>query len=560
MNTQRIEKILKGAAWPAIILAAIVATASIAYAAYAVGHLFSVYIKIEAWAAALAVVSSVGMAVGLLLIVVTSDNQNARGLGAILLLAWVLLTLTMVALDSVMRTNLFANTTPEALITIGRVTAALLPALALAGVVSMVIALHDKTPHKSAAGASSRYVGFVAKGVGVGASGFASFYFGVSRGIDPVLAVLCGALLESSFLWSYLSLKAARDRGDRFDVRMWSLCTLLFGLFIAAVSVETLSALGKIDVPIVKALGEVGATLYVSAVGLTVLLTIAVHLLTRAIDDVPGAQAGKPFAIRTAESIRATRAGVGEIKAALAGKPATDAPQLPAGITLADDAPQLEAWRDGDKFAWSVKRGGAVVASGKADTMDAAKAAANQAGGVSTQTVGDGNWLGKFVFVFNGESDYDEGDEIKSRADELMGEIGMRVKHGSPIGLEFWVFDKETFTSTAKMVNGQPMRFTLNSMTVECSVSGFTRAANGSVTHAEVAADVFFKGGMTEAEARKLVAGVVKPDSELMVSGKKVSKNGTIYDETGIEVSPAEADELMRRHREMLDREAQRPK
>lgn len=513
MNTQRIEKILKGAAWPAIILAAIVATASIAYAAYAVGHLFSVYIKIEAWAAALAVVSSVGMAVGLLLIVVTSDNQNARGLGAILLLAWVLLTLTMVALDSVMRTNLFADTTPEALITIGRVTAALLPALALAGVVSMVIALHDKTPHKSAAGASSRYVGFVAKGVGVGASGFASFYFGVSRGIDPVLAVLCGALLESSFLWSYLSLKAARDRGDRFDVRMWSLCTLLFGLFIAAVSVETLSALGKIDVPIVKALGEVGATLYVSAVGLTVLLTIAVHLLTRAIDDVPGeGQAGKPFAIRTAESIRATRAGVGEIKAALAGKPANNAPQLPAGITLADDGAK------------------------------------------------DGNWLGKFVFVFNGESDYDEGEEIKSRADELMGEIGMRVKHGSPIGLEFWVFDKETFTSTSKMVNGQPMRFALNSMTVECSVTGFTRAANGSVTHAKVAADVFFKGGMTEAEARKLVAGVVKPDSELMVSGKKVSKNGTIYDETGIEVSPAEADDLMRRHREMLDREAQRPK
>ena len=511
MNTQRIQKILKGAEWPAVILAGIVAFAAIAYAAFSVGHLFSVYVKISPLESGLAVVSSVGMAVGLLLVIVTTDNQNARGLGSILLIAWVLLVLSMVALDSVMRAALVQS--PAALQQIGRIVAALLPALALAGVVGMVIALHDKTTHKRAAGASSRYISFAAKGVSIGASSFAAFYFGSSRGIDPVLAVLCAALLESSFLWSYLALKNSRDRGDRFDVRMWSLCTLLFGLFIAAVSVETLSALGKIDVPIVKALGEVGATLYVSAVGLTVLLTIAVHLLTRAIDDVPGeGQAGKPFAIRTAESIRATRAGVGEIKAALAGKPANNAPQLPAGITLADDGAK------------------------------------------------DGNWLGKFVFVFNGESDYDEGEEIKSRADELMGEIGMRVKHGSPIGLEFWVFDKETFTSTSKMVNGQPMRFALNSMTVECSVTGFTRAANGSVTHAKVAADVFFKGGMTEAEARKLVAGVVKPDSELMVSGKKVSKNGTIYDETGIEVSPAEADDLMRRHREMLDREAQRPK
>jgi hypothetical protein len=254
------------------------------------------------------------------------------------MLAWVLLTLAMVGLDSFMRTELLV--VPESFSAIGRVVAALLPALSLAGIICMALALHDHTPHKSAAGASSRYIGFAAKGVGVGASTFASYYFGVSRGIDPILAVLCGALLESSFLWSYLALKAARDRGDRFDVRMWSICTLAFGLFIAAVSVETLSSLGRIEVPIVKALGEVGATLYVSAVGLTILLTIGVHLLTKAIDDVPGAQTvdSTPFAIRTADRIRATRAGIGEIKAALR-EPSR--PALPAGTaaTMASDSP-----------------------------------------------------------------------------------------------------------------------------------------------------------------------------------------------------------------------------
>jgi hypothetical protein len=285
MNEQRIQKILKGAGWPAMIMAAIVALASIAYAAFSVGHLFIEFVKITPLEGVLAVVSSVGMAIGLLLVVITTDNQNARGLGAILLIAWVLLVLSMVGLDSFMRAALLS--VPDALISIGKIVAAMLPALALAGVIVMAIALHDKTVNKSASGASARYVGFMAKGVGVVASTFASYYFGVSRGIDPILAALCGLLLESSFLWAYLMLKQSRDRHDRFDTGMWSVCVFLFGTFIALVSIETLSALGKISVPIVELFGEVGATLYVSAVGLTILLTIAVHLLTQAVDDVP---------------------------------------------------------------------------------------------------------------------------------------------------------------------------------------------------------------------------------------------------------------------------------
>lgn len=341
MNQERVEKILKVAAPVAAILGGVVALAAIAYAAFAVGHLFLTVVKISPVESAFAVLSSVGMAVALVLVVVTSANQNARGMGAILMLAWVLLTLALVALDSVLRADIV--TAPDALLSIGRVVAALLPALALAGVICMVIALHDTSLHKSAAGAAGKYVGFAAKAVAVGASVFASFYFGVSRGIDPILAVLCGALLESSFLWSYLMLKQARDRQDRFDVGMWSFCTLAFGAFIAAVSVETLSTLGGIDVPVVSMLGEIGATLYVSAVGLSLILTVLVHLLTRAIDipakaaqDTINVRRPAPLSTRIAGGIRGARAGVGEIRDAWReGAPA----QLPtsAAATLADE-------------------------------------------------------------------------------------------------------------------------------------------------------------------------------------------------------------------------------
>ncbi len=346
MNTERIQSILKAASPLAVIVGAIVALAVIAYAGVSVFHLFSEFVKLSLIESAFATLASVGVVVGLLLTVVTTGNQNARGMGAILLIAWVLLTLTLVALDSVMRAALL--TAPDALLAIGRIVAALLPALALAAVIAMVIALHDVTEHKSAAGASARYIGFAAKGVAIGASVFASSYFGISRGIAPVLAVLCGALLESAFLWAYLSLKHARDRGDRFDVRMWALCVLAFGAFIAAVSVETISQLAGIDVPIVSALGEVGATLYVSAVGLSLALTVIVHLLTRAIDDMPAAAQDtitirQPQGNRIAGAIRSARANAREIGEAWnEGEPQpkqlTGAPTSAA--TMADDAPQ----------------------------------------------------------------------------------------------------------------------------------------------------------------------------------------------------------------------------
>lgn len=320
----------------AIVLGVVCFVGAVAYAAYSVFHLFSEVVKVTPFEASAAALSSVGLAVGALFIIVSSrHNYNLRAMAAIVLLLGVLITLPLVAVDASLRTAILTNI--DALINIGRVIASILPALALAAVVALVLSMNDTTPHKSAAAAIAKYVGFIAKGVAIGASIFASAYFGLSRGIDPILAVLCGALLESAFLWSYFALKKAREAQDGFDIALWSVAVLTFGAFIAAVSVETLSTLARIEVPIVAALGEVGASLYVSAVGLSLVLTVVTHLLTQAI-DMPARNGTvtvrQPAASRVASAIRGAKAGAGEIGDALRGKPAkAGAPQLTSATT-----------------------------------------------------------------------------------------------------------------------------------------------------------------------------------------------------------------------------------
>jgi hypothetical protein len=266
----------------AVALSLIVGLSSVAYAAASVHHLFSEYVGLAGVEPPLAALSTVGLTVALLLLTVTTSHQNTRGMCAILLLAWLLITLALVGTDSALRAQIV--TVPVALIAVGRAVAAILPALALLACVLVVLAMHDRDSTRSAGAAAAHYLGFAAKLAGIGASVIASGYFGIQRGIDPVLAVFLGVVLESCFVWSYLSTIKAREKADLFDVAMWSIATLLFGAFIAAVSVETVSTLTGISVPIVATLGDVGASLYVSAVGLSIALAVVTHLLTRAID------------------------------------------------------------------------------------------------------------------------------------------------------------------------------------------------------------------------------------------------------------------------------------
>ena len=301
----------------AIALSLIVSLASVAYAAASVHHLFSEYVGLaRGIEPPLAALSTVGLTVALLLLTVTTSHQNTRGMCGILMLAWLMITIALVATDSALRAQIV--TVPGALIAVGRAAAAILPALALLACVLVVLAMHDRDSTRSAGGAAAHYIGFGAKLGGIGASVFASANFGIQRQIDPMLAAFLGVLLESCFLWAYLSMTRAREAGDRFDVLMWSLAALLFGAFIAAVSVETVSTLTGISVPIVAALGELGASLYVSAIGLSLALTVITHLLTRAI-DMPASKAPRLLQ-GMARRVRTLREDAGALREALRGQ------------------------------------------------------------------------------------------------------------------------------------------------------------------------------------------------------------------------------------------------
>lgn len=324
-------------------LAILLFFAVVAFAAYSVYELFSTKLGATNVESALATLSSVGVCVGVLFIVLTSTHHPLRGLGAIVLIAWSFLVLTLVGLNSALRGGLL--TVPDGLTNVGRLAAALLAGVALVPAITLPLAAHDKSDYDSAAAAASKYLGFIAKGVGVAVSGAASVHFGLEKGVNPLVAGLAGFVLESCFLWSYLMLIRATQRRDLFDMWLWRIATVAFGLFLAAVSVETISTIAKIDVPIVSALGEIGATLYVSAVGLSLILTIAAHVITSLVDIPAGGKADssarvvKPSLAHRAGMVAARPAILADEfrrgRSAALGKP--DAPQLPAATTLASE-------------------------------------------------------------------------------------------------------------------------------------------------------------------------------------------------------------------------------
>lgn len=321
------------------VVAILVGVLLIAYAAISVFDLFNTYVKVGVANAALASVASVGVCVVLLGLTVTSHKTTIRGMGGLLLLAWALLVLTLVGLAGVLRGGLLS--VPQSIAEIGRVVAALLPALALVPAMCIPLAAReDDTPYPSAAAAASHYIAFIVKAVAIAASSFAAAFFGLSRGVPVEVAILCGLLLEGAVLWAYLALIKSRQRGDRFDVTMWTICLVIFGSFIALVSVETISTLAKIEVALLAPLRDAGAVLFTSATGLVVSLTVITHILTKAIDDPP--QTGpasvavrKPVGRRVAGAIRSTREDLREIGAALRG----DRPQgLPAPNQMASES------------------------------------------------------------------------------------------------------------------------------------------------------------------------------------------------------------------------------
>ncbi len=322
-----------------------------AYAAGMIHSLFSERLGAEGLEAMLAVAASVGVVFGTLLIALASEKHSVRGLAGLYLFVWLIVTLCLVSLEAAARGGLLS--VPESFASIGRVIAALLAAIALVPAISIPLVARQPDHYTSSAAAISGYIGFVAKGVGIAASVFASAYFGLNRGMPVEVAVLCGFLLESCFLWSYFSLIKAVQRRDAFDMFLWCVAVVLYGAFIALVSIETISTLARIEVPLLRPFADAGAALFASAVGLTLALTVLIHVLTSIVNVPLGRSAGSqvidgnPRALsrRMADGIIGARRGWGEIRSAWSGDPnqlpESHQAQVPVLAKDAEDAPFL---------------------------------------------------------------------------------------------------------------------------------------------------------------------------------------------------------------------------
>lgn len=269
----------------------------VAYAAYSIYTLFVDHIQSGMPAAVLATASSVGVAVVLTTLALTSEHKPTRALAGMFATVWALIVLCLVSLSAALSSDLLV--TFEALVGIGQVLAGGLAGLALIPALLIPASMQHEDVYTSTGGAAHHYFGLLVKAVVVGTSSFATGYFGITRGVPVAVASLCALLLETSFLWSYTQLIKARESRDKFDVGVWCGALVLFGAFIALVSVETLSTLGGVSVPWLAPLQEVGAVLFVSAAGLSVALTVIAHLATTMIDmRAPAPQDGQTPHIR----------------------------------------------------------------------------------------------------------------------------------------------------------------------------------------------------------------------------------------------------------------------
>lgn len=259
------------------------------FAVLAVYKLFALNLGVGELNAILSAFSSVGILSVLLVIVITTPKNAVKGMGYLIMSAWLLITFALVALGSMMSSNK-ALEVPEALVGVGRAVAGLMPAFAIVPIITMTIAFYNNTPFDTASSATGHYFGFVLKMVMMGASIMANVQFGLTRKMPPEVAVLCGMLLEALFLWAYFKLITATAKKDGFDIFVWSAMLILTGTFLAFVGIETVSTLSGLTVPIVARMQEMGALIYVSAIGLSFALTIIAQLTTSLIDWVPSGE------------------------------------------------------------------------------------------------------------------------------------------------------------------------------------------------------------------------------------------------------------------------------
>ena len=278
--------------WFAMVAAGLV----ILLAFYVVYDLFYSFIHVGFVWSALSAFASVGLFVLFVAIVATHENNAVRGVSALYSLLFGGITLVLVALSGALQApNMFV--VPVQLMQMGQVAGALLAALALICVISTWVTHRNPLDRFDSVGSAvGHYLMNLAKLVGVLASMAFSFYFGTSHGVDPFVAIIACGLLESLFVASMNNTGHAHVKRDAFDLLMWGVCAVVIGLFLALMSIESVSSLAKIEV-MPEWLRTAGAAIFVSSIGVSIVMFILTTVLTKLI-DIPMAAAANGVSIR----------------------------------------------------------------------------------------------------------------------------------------------------------------------------------------------------------------------------------------------------------------------
>ena len=310
----------------AILCAALV----IVLALYVVYDLFYSFIHVGFVWSALSAFASVGLFVGFVATTATHQNNAVRGVSALYALLFGGVTLVLVALGGALQSpNLFI--VPPQLMQMGQVAGALLPAVAAISVVSTWVT--HRTPDDkfdSVGSAVGHYLMNLAKLVGVLASMAFGFYFGTSHGVQPFVAIIACGLLESLFVASMNNSGHAHDRRDAFDLFMWGFCAIVIGGFLALMSVESVSSLAKIDV-MPEWLRNAGAAIFVSSIGVSIIMFLLTTVLTKMI-DIP--MVAKAYGVRSRDVLTRAPAEGWQIMA-----PPQQRAALPAATQYAKESP-----------------------------------------------------------------------------------------------------------------------------------------------------------------------------------------------------------------------------
>lgn len=240
--------------------------------------LFTVKFGLSAGVALLSVIASVGVLVLIAAISVNSSSNAEKGLGYMMMTIWIPLVIGLISLNAVIKDGWEP---PKNLIAIGRITAMILPGIAVLPFILLTIAKRNTDRFPTASIAVAHYFKVMFAVVLLLSSTFANINFGDRLGLEAEVATLLGVILESMYLWSVLQGIRAEHNKDKFDVIVWSLVQTTNVLFLGFVAIETVATLAGFKIPFIENAQETGKVIYVGAIMIGLVETLVSELLTR---------------------------------------------------------------------------------------------------------------------------------------------------------------------------------------------------------------------------------------------------------------------------------------